>query len=106
MKETSVKIFNFLRDNYGTKMMANDIAAATGLSLSTVTGSVNSYIKKGWAERVEETTTDANGKEVVQKFITLTENALDVDLDAEIAKSAKKGKTKTKESESESEFSE
>ena len=88
MKESSRKVFDFLVANYGTKVTGNDIAAALGVSVPTVTGSVNGLVKKGLAERIEEVTTGADDKEVRTKYITLTEEGLSFNPDATEAPAA------------------
>lgn len=84
MKETSRQVFEFLKANYGTNLTANDIAGALGVSVPTVTASVNGLVKKGYAIRDAVTTPGADGKEVVTKYISLTEAGLDFNPDAEV----------------------
>lgn len=83
MKETSRSIFEFLKANYGADLTANDIASALGVSVPTVTASVNGLVKKGYAVRNAVTTEGADGKSVVTKYISLTEAGLDFNPDAD-----------------------
>ena len=83
MKETSRSIFEFLKANYGADLTANDIASALGVSVPTVTASVNGLVKKGYAVRNAVTTEGADGKSVVTKYISLTEVGLDFKPDAD-----------------------
>ncbi len=83
MKETSRSIFEFLKANYGADLTANDIASALGVSVPTVTASVNGLVKKGYAVRNAVTTEGADGKSVVTKYISLTEVGLDFNPDAD-----------------------
>ena len=83
MKETSRSIFEFLKANYGADLTANDIASALGVSVPTVTASVNGLVKKGYAVRSAVTTEGADGKSVVTKYISLTEVGLDFNPDAD-----------------------
>ena len=71
MTENSRKVFDFLKEN-DKEFTAQAIAAALGISVAAVTGSVNGLVKKGRAIRREETTTDAEGKAKVVKYISLT----------------------------------
>lgn len=74
MKDTSLKVFNFLKDNYGTEFTKAQIAEKTGLSIPVITGSVNGLRNHGLVEeRVEMNgnvptryaTLNAAGKEFV-----------------------------------------
>lgn len=85
MTENSRKIFDFLKEN-DKEFTAQAIAAALGVSVNAVTGSVNALVKKGRAIRREETTTDADGKAKVIKYISLTAEGKAFDPDAEEAK--------------------
>ena len=49
MTENSRKVFDFLHDNYGTKLTNRDIADALGVSGPTVVGSVTGLCKIGRA---------------------------------------------------------
>lgn len=81
MTENSRKIFDFLKEN-DKEFTAQAIAAALGVSVNAVTGSVNALVKKGRAIRREETTTDADGKAKVIKYISLTTEGKAFDPDA------------------------
>ena len=83
MTDNSRRVFNFLHDNYGTKLTNKDIADALGVSGPTVVGSVTGLCKKGYAVRTEEHVAGADGKEVVVKYISLTEDGMAFDPDAE-----------------------
>lgn len=84
MTENSRKVFDFLKET-GKEFTAQDISAALGVSVAAVTGSVNGLVRKGRAIRREETTTDAEGKAKVIKFISLTDAGREFDPDAEVA---------------------
>lgn len=83
MTEGSRKVFNFLKDNYGTKLTTADIATSLGVTSPVVTGSVNGLVKKNLAMREEEVVTGDNGKDVKIKYISLTEEGMNFDPDAE-----------------------
>lgn len=84
MKESSRKVFDFLKANYGTKLVARDIATALDTSIASVTACVNGLVKKGLAVRTEQTIAGPDEKEIVIKHISLTEAGLDYDPDAEV----------------------
>lgn len=83
MTENSRKVFDYLKDN-GKEFTAQQIAAALDISVNAVTGSVNGLVKKGRAVRREETTTGADNKPVIIKYISLTEDGKNFDPDAEV----------------------
>lgn len=82
MKESTRMIFDFLKENHGAQLTNNDIAEALGLSGRSVVGSVNSFVKKGWAVRTEVKTEGADGKPVLVKYISLTDDGMAYDPDA------------------------
>lgn len=86
MTTNSMNVFNYLKDHYGEKITHQQIVADLGVSSSTVSGSVNGLVKKGLAERSEETTMDADGKSITVKHISLTDAGLEFDPTAEPAK--------------------
>lgn len=81
MTENSRKVFDFLKEN-DKEFTAQDLAAAIGISVAAVTGSVNGLVKNGRAIRREETTTTADGKAAVVKYISLTAEGKAFDPDA------------------------
>lgn len=78
----SQKVFHFLKDNHGARLTNKDIAEALGVSSSTVVGSVTGLCKKGLAVRTEEHLAGADGKDVVVKYISLTDEGMAFDPDA------------------------
>lgn len=82
MTENSKKVFHFLHDNYGSKLTNKDIADALGISGPTVVGSVTGLCKKGYAIRTEEHVKGADNKDVVVKYISLTEDGMAFNPDA------------------------
>ena len=82
MTPNSVRVFNFLKDNHGARLTNKDIAEALGVSSSTVVGSVTGLCKKGLAVRTEEHLAGADGKDVVVKYISLTDDGMAFDPDA------------------------
>lgn len=82
MTDNSRKVFDFLKENDGKEFTAQDIAAALGVSVAAVTGSVNGLVRKGRAIRREETKTTAEGKATIVKYISLTDEGKNFDPDA------------------------
>ena len=88
----SVSVLNFLKANYGQEFSKQQIAKELGVSLSTVTGSMNSLMKKGYAretrrEMIEDrpATETSKGHSKPLVFHTLTEAGLGYDPEAEEA---------------------
>ena len=85
MTENSRKVFDYLRAHYGEKVTAQDIAAALGMSLSAVTGSVNGLAstKKhpAYAIRTEAEIPAEDGKTAKVKYVSLTEEGMAFDPD-------------------------
>lgn len=90
MTDNARKIVNFMKENYGTDMTAQEIAKELGLTINAVTGTVNGLVKKDLGFRNEVTTNDSEGKAVTIKYVGLTEAGKDFDFDAEPEKKAKK----------------
>ena len=83
MKENTKAIFNYLKKHNGEKLTNTDIADALGLTSKQVTGSVNSFVRKGWAQRSEAVNVELeDGTQKSVKFISLTEEGVTVDPDA------------------------
>lgn len=83
MKENTKAIFNYLKEHNGEKLTNTDIADALGLTSKQVTGSVNSFVKKGWAQRSDAVNVELeDGTQKSVKFISLTEKGVTVDPDA------------------------
>jgi DNA-binding MarR family transcriptional regulator len=87
MTENSRKVFEYLKANHGKLMTAQEIAAALDVSLSAVTGSVNGLARAtkhpAYAVRTESEQDAGDGKKVKVKYISLTEEGLAFDPDAE-----------------------
>lgn len=83
MKENTKAIFNYLKEHNGEKLTNTDIADALGLTSKQVTGSVNSFVRKGWAQRSDAVNVELeDGTQKSVKFISLTEEGITVDPDA------------------------
>lgn len=87
MSENGRKVLGYLKENYGKDLTAHAIAEDLGVSVPTVTGSVNALVKKGHAIRTEVEIEGEEGKKpTVIKYISLTDSGLDFDPDAEVTK--------------------
>ena len=83
MRENTKAIFNYLKEHNGEKLTNTDIADALGLTSKQVTGSVNSFVRKGWAQRSDAVNVELeDGTQKSVKFISLTEEGVTVDPDA------------------------
>ena len=83
MTENSRKVLEFLQGNAeNSDLTAKDVAEALGITVPAVTGSVNGLVKKGYAFREEAVVgTTEKGKDIVVKYIRLTEDGLSFDPD-------------------------
>lgn len=95
MTTNSELVLNYMKSNYGKDMSKQDIAAALGISIPAVTGSMNSLIKKGYAVTTrEEVVEDAEASETRKAkthkvlYHTLTEAGLAYDPIAEAEEKA------------------
>lgn len=89
MTVNSRRVFDFLKENYGKNITAQEIAKALDVSVSTVTGSVNGLARDtkhpAYAMRTEVEIEGEEGKTVKVKYISLTEAGLKFNPDAESA---------------------
>lgn len=91
-------ILNYLKNNYGHEYSKQEIADALNISLPSVTGTLNSLIKKNYAKTTREevvevvpATETRKAQTKVVKYHTLTEKGLVYDpIAEEAAKAAKK----------------
>lgn len=84
MTDNSRKVFNFLKENHGVNVTAQEIAKELGITISAVTGSVNGLVKKSMAIRTEATVDAGEGKTNTVKYISLTDEGMAFDPDAEV----------------------
>lgn len=85
MKDNSLRILAYLKENNGQKLTTDDVADALGLGKRTIVGSFNSFVKKGLGIRIEEEVELDNGKHETVKYLALTPAGLAFDPDAEDA---------------------
>ena len=86
MGESARKVLAYLKAaGVGVPFTAKKVQEDLGFEKpGNVTGSVTSLVNKKLVERINETTTDENGKEVVKKQFALTEAGMNFDPDAEV----------------------
>ena len=84
LKENSLKVFNYVKENDGKNMTAADIAEGTGLEVRQVNGIVTSaFQRKGLMERVPAEIQLEDGSHKAVKFIRLTDEGRAFDPEAE-----------------------
>ena len=86
MTDNSRKVFEFLKENHGVKVTAQEIAKELDVTINAVTGSVNGLVNKDLAVRTEEAVTGEDGKVSTVKYIALTDAGMAYDPDAQEAK--------------------
>lgn len=85
----SEKVLNYLKSHFGQEYLKSDLVSALGITLPSVTGSINGLVKKGYAtERkveveLEPATETHKAKVRVDRYVTLTEAGLAYDPIAE-----------------------
>ena len=95
MTTNSEMVLNYLKANYGKEFSKQELAAALNIPLPSVVGSMNSLVKKGYANTTrEEVIEDAPATETRKakthtvKYHTLTEAGLAYDPVAEAEEKA------------------
>ncbi len=83
MKETSKKVFNFLKECAGEDLTLNSIATALDMAPRSVNGCLVGMQKKGLVVREETTVPSEDGKPTTVKYIRLTDAAAAFDPDAD-----------------------
>lgn len=83
MKETTKKIFNYLKDNADQDLTATDIAEALDLTARSVNGSFTSFQKKGYGYREDAEIELDDGTHQKVKFLRLTDEGMAFDPDAQ-----------------------
>ena len=83
-------VLNWMKQHYGEEHSKQEIAAALGISVPAVTGTINSLVKKGYVETTRvETVVDAEATETRKakthdvKYHKLTASGLEYDPVAE-----------------------
>lgn len=80
MKESTRRIFDYIKEHEGltTKEVAANLSEITGEEITpqAVTGSFNSFVKKGWAYREEEL---VPGDKIKRLYFTDEGKSVDID---------------------------
>ena len=85
MKENSKRVLAYLKEVHGTNVTANDVAAALDLSPQTVNGIFTRALQhKNLGVRVPAEIELEDGTHKAVKFLTLTEEGMAFDPDAEV----------------------
>ena len=85
MKENSKKVLNYLKEINGEKVTAADVAEALGMEKRSVDGIFTSAIqRKRLGVRVPAEVEMEDGTHKAVKFLTLTDEGLAFDPDAEV----------------------
>jgi len=80
VSEKSLQVLNYLVENDGTNMTADDIAKALGMDVKGVNGVVTSGLaRKGYAERIPAEIELEDGSHKAVKFIRATADGLAYD---------------------------
>ena len=74
ISENSEKILNYLKANYGKEFSKQELAGALGISLSSVIGAMNSFVKKGYAETTRQEVIEDSPATETRKAKTHTVN--------------------------------
>ena len=75
-------IMKRLQELDGADITVHDLSEDVGLAVNSITGTFNSFVKKGLGERVMATIEVEEGKEETVKFLKLTEAGQNLDTDA------------------------
>ena len=85
MSEKTVKVLNYLKEIDGSNVTAADIAEALEMEKKSVDGIVTSGLqRKGLAERIPSEIELEDGTHKPIKLLTLTEEGMNFDPDAEV----------------------
>ena len=92
MTQNSELVLNYLKKNFGKEFTKQDLVSALGISLPSVTGSINGLVKKGYVVNTREevvelapATETRKAQTKTIKYHTLTEAGLAYDPVAEEA---------------------
>lgn len=90
MTENSRKILEFLQKNYGKEFTKHELVEKLDVTMSTVTGSINGLVHKGYAtERIETLSARFSGEKATEvRYVQLTKAGLEYDPDEEERKKA------------------
>lgn len=81
ISENAKKLLTFFQEN-NDEVTVHDVSEATGLAVNSITGTFNSFVKKGWGERVPAEVELEDGSHKAVKLLKLTEVGMAIDPDA------------------------
>ena len=79
MSDNAKKVLAYLKGIKNEDVTVHDISEAVGLPVNSITGTFNSFVKKGLGERVEAEVEMADGSHKTVKFLKLTQDGMDFD---------------------------
>jgi len=83
LSENAKKIMSYLQEIENGDVTVHQVASELDLQVNQVTGTFNSFVKKGLGERIEAEVENADGTHDKVKFLKLTSKGLDFDVDSE-----------------------
>ena len=79
MSDNAKKVLAYLKGIKNEDVTVHDISEAVGLPVNSITGTFNSFVKKGLGERVEAEVEMADGSHKTVKFLKLTNAGMSFD---------------------------
>jgi len=79
MSENAQKVLAYLKGIDNENVTVHDISEAIDLPVNSITGTFNSFVKKGLGERVAAEVEVADGSHKAVKFLKLTDAGMDFD---------------------------
>ena len=83
LSENAKKVLTYLQDIDNVDVTVHDVSEAIGLPVNSITGTFNSFVKKGLGERVEAEVEIEDGSHKKVKFLKLTDAGMSFDPAAE-----------------------
>ena len=82
LSENAKVIMKRLQELEGADITVHDLSEDIGLPVNSITGTFNSFVKKGLGERVIAEIELEDGSHKTVKFLKLTDAGLNLDVDA------------------------
>ena len=79
MSDNAKKVLAYLKDTANENVTVHDVSDAVGLPVNSITGTFNSFVKKGLGERVVAEIEEEDGSHKAVKFLKLTPAGLSFD---------------------------
>lgn len=84
MSDNAKKVLAYLKDAKDENVTVHDVSDAVGLPVNSITGTFNSFVKKGLGERVVAEIEEEDGSHKAVKFLKLTPAGLSFDPTADV----------------------